>query len=74
MSTGGFAQPEWSPCKRYRLDLQDAQIFRVNHYLPLNWSLRVVPDDEPVASAFDDLLRDVVVRQGTHLKEDEMEW
>ena len=26
MSTGGFAQHEWSPCTRYRLDVQNVQI------------------------------------------------
>ena len=39
--------------------------------LPLNRSLGIGPDDEPVAAALDDLLRYVVVRQGGHLSEEE---
>ena len=39
----------------------------------LNRSLRVVPDDEPLASSLNDLFRDVVVRQRADLKEEENE-
>ena len=45
-----------------------AYLFVVLFYL--NRSLRVVPDDEPLASSLNDLFRDVVVRQGADLKED----